>query len=135
MHFRCHGVRSGNDSRRYLQEPTIMGKKKGGKGKKAAVPMITWNEALLAYKINIKEKVLQDVKYQLRATEEKNVRHKERLARLKDEQALYLNDLMERAHRFEDEIAMEEAVTKDQVTEMMMMNWQATREAEISLAR
>ena len=42
---------------------------------------------------------------------------------------------MERAHKFENEIAMEETVTKDQVTEMMMMNWQATREAEISLAR
>ena len=42
---------------------------------------------------------------------------------------------MIRAHKFEHELAQEETVTKEQVTEVMMQNWQATREAEISLTR
>ncbi|KAL8608870.1 hypothetical protein ACOMHN_056035 [Nucella lapillus] len=61
-----------------------MGKKKGkgkksGKKGKSKEPQMTAKEAILAYQINIVEKKLEDVRYEIRGWDEKNRRHEERV--------------------------------------------------------
>ncbi|XP_064628147.1 coiled-coil domain-containing protein 83-like [Lineus longissimus] len=109
------------------------GKKKGKKGKKGGKkkePQMTFKEALLAYQINIKEKQIEDYKYEIRGLEERNKRHKERNDRLESEQVYYIRNLLKQAKEFEKQLSEAEVVNKEQVIAIMMDKW-ATEKNEI----
>lgn len=109
-------------------------KKKGKKGKKEAEPQITWKEALLAYQINIKERAMEDVQYELRGLEEKNERHKERNERLLQEQEFYMDHLLKQAKEFEDTLEQEPYVEKESVITVMKDKWEVGRLEDIDIA-
>jgi len=110
-------------------------KKKGGKkGKKAGEPQMTWKEALLGYQINIKEKQMEDIRYELRALEEKNLRHKERNERLREEQSVHIKNMLKQAEEIDKKLAEEDVITKEQVIATMMENWESERSENQSIA-
>ncbi|XP_064617817.1 coiled-coil domain-containing protein 83-like [Liolophura sinensis] len=113
-----------------------MGKKgkKGGKGGKKKEPELTFQEAILAYKVNILEKKLEDLNYEVRGWEEKNKRAIERNDRLKSEQELLVENLLRTAKDFDKLVEGEEMTNKSDVIVTMKGLWQRRGELEKEVA-
>ncbi|KAK7494832.1 hypothetical protein BaRGS_00013959 [Batillaria attramentaria] len=110
--------------------------KKGKKGKKKGKtkePQMTAKEAILAYQINIVEKKLEDVRYEIRGWEEKNRRHEERNIKLKEEQEMLLQHLLRTARDVNRVFENEEIKTRDDVIVAMKDKWARQREREKEL--
>ncbi|XP_076466122.1 coiled-coil domain-containing protein 83-like [Babylonia areolata] len=116
-----------------------MGKKgkKGKKGKsgkkKSKEPQMTAKEGILAYQINVVEKKLEDVQYEIRGWEEKNRRHEERNEKLKEEQELLLQHLLKTARDVSKVFENEEIKSRDDVIVSMKDKWARQREREKEL--
>ncbi|XP_041351289.1 coiled-coil domain-containing protein 83-like [Gigantopelta aegis] len=119
----------------------MAGKKKKGKsgkkgkkgGKKSKEPQMTAREAILAYRITITERKLEDVHYEIRGWEEKNKRHLERNDKLKTEQKLLIQHLLKQAKNVEKVFEGEEVKDRDDVIVAMKDKWQRQREREKEL--
>lgn len=128
------------------------GKGKGKRGKKKDENQMTWREALLAYRlvllqnyftaflryflcrINIQEKALEDLRYEVRGLEDKKQRLEEKREKLQMEQHEHIRKLLKRAKEFEVRLAEEEDTTKEQVITMMMEKWEAAKVEDAEIA-
>merc|ERR1711974_71367 len=99
-----------------------MGKGKKGGGKPKEIQM-TAQEAILAYQINVVEKKLEDVSYEIRGWEEKNRRNIERNEKLQEEQELLLKHLLKTSREVNKVLASEEVKTREDVTDVMKDKW------------
>lgn len=77
-------------------------------------------EAILAYQINIKEKALEDVRYELKILDDDNLRLQERNRQLKQEQVVLMDELMKATKELDKR---DTQVTKDEVIAQMKDNW------------
>jgi len=107
--------------------------KKGKKGGKTKEPQMTAQEAILAYQINVVEKKLEDVQYEIRGWEEKNRRNVERNEKLVEEQELLLKHLLKTSREVAKVMAAEEVKSRDDVTDVMKDKWKRQREREKEL--
>jgi len=117
------------------------GKKKGGKKKdgalrkkKSNVPEMTWKEALLAYDISLKEKIMEDVQYELKQTKDLNLRLKSRNTQLKVEQEEAIAILLKANKDFERMLNSKDVVTKEHVVRQMKLNWDTRKDNEQQLS-
>lgn len=94
---------------------------------------MTAKEAILAYQINVVEKKLEDVMYEIRGWEEKNRRHEERNEKLKEEQELLLQHLLKTARDMYRVFDTQEVKTRDQVISSMKEKWGHQRQREKEL--
>lgn len=94
---------------------------------------MTAKEAILAYQINIVEKKLEDIRYEIRGWEEKNIRHAERNEKLKEEQELLLQDLLRTARDASKTIDSEDLKTREDVIICMKDKWNKRMEREREL--
>ncbi|KAK7107638.1 coiled-coil domain-containing protein 83-like [Littorina saxatilis] len=109
-------------------------KKKSGKKKgKSKEPQMTAKEAILAYQINIVEKKLEDMRYEIRGWEEKNKRHEERNEKLKEEQELLLQHLLKTSRETKRLFENEEIKTREHVIISMKDKWGRQRDREKEL--
>lgn len=90
-------------------------------------------EAILAYQINVVEKKLEDVMYEIRGWEEKNRRHEERNEKLKEEQEMLLQHLLRTARDVYRVFESEEIKNRDDVIVSMKDKWSRQREREKEL--
>lgn len=125
-----------------LYHPTLKMGKKGKKGKKgkggkkkgkSKEPPMTAKEAILAYQINIVEKKLEDINYEIRGWEEKNFRHTERNEKLKEEQDLLLQHLLRTARDSSKMIDTTVIKTHEDVIACMKDKWNRRRQREKEL--
>lgn len=107
------------------------GKKKKG-GKKDKEIELTPNEAILAYKISLKEKDLEEVRYEIKTLQDKHERDKERNLRLADERAEYIRMLMIQARRMNQD-ETESFVDKNEVIVEMKKNWVVEKEERLNV--
>ncbi|XP_005090038.1 coiled-coil domain-containing protein 83 [Aplysia californica] len=107
--------------------------KKGKKGGKSKEPQMTAQEAILAYQINVVEKKLEDVSYEIRGWEEKNRRNVDRNEKLLEEQELLLTHLLKTSREVAKVLESEEVKTRDDVTDVMKDKWKRQREREKEL--
>ncbi|XP_073469042.1 coiled-coil domain-containing protein 83 [Aquarana catesbeiana] len=103
-------------------------KKKGSK--KSQEDKMTFAEALLAYQIQMKESMIEELLAEVKQIEEKNTRYKERNERLKAEQTGHVNELLSEAKAQERELAKKEIVNREQVDELMKEKWDFIRQKE-----
>ncbi|XP_072258383.1 coiled-coil domain-containing protein 83 isoform X2 [Pyxicephalus adspersus] len=108
--------------------------KKGGKKKKGSKTSqedkMTFAEALLAYQIQMKEAMIEELLAEVKQIEEKNTRYKERNERLRTEQTGHVKELLGDAKAQERELAKKEIVNREQVDELMKEKWEFIREKE-----
>lgn len=94
---------------------------------------MTAQEAILAYQINVVEKKLEDVEYEIRGWEEKNRRNTERNEKLMEEQELLLKHLLKNSREVTKVLDAEEVKTREDVTDVMKDKWKRQREREIEV--
>jgi len=107
--------------------------KKGKKGGKSKEIQMTAQEAILAYQINVVEKKLEDVEYEIRGWEEKNRRNVERNEKLCEEQDLLLKHLLKTSREVNKLLGAEEIKSREDVTDVMKEKWKRQREREKQL--
>ncbi|CAL1538518.1 unnamed protein product [Lymnaea stagnalis] len=105
-------------------------KGKGKKGRKSKEPQMTAQEAILAYQINVVEKKLEDLSYEIRGWEEKKRRNIERNEKLKREQDLLFQHLLKTNRDMADLFSGDGMKTRDDVTQEMMLKWHRQKERE-----
>lgn len=89
------------------------------KNKKDKEPKMSGYEAILLYKANVMEEKLKDMKQQMYAWEEKNERHLARNKKLKSEQNILMERLLEQSRIVEKTWEDEEIIEKTAVLETL----------------
>ncbi|XP_020665092.3 coiled-coil domain-containing protein 83 [Pogona vitticeps] len=103
-------------------------KKKGSSQSKD--PRTYFPEALLAYQIQIKEEVIDELLREIKQLEVKNDRNKERNQHLKEEQIGHIRALFTSLKEQEKELEKIEIVTRDDVEKAMKDKWQYVKDQE-----
>ncbi|XP_039249567.2 coiled-coil domain-containing protein 83-like [Styela clava] len=113
------------------------GKKSGGgkKGKKSGQreDEMTLQEAVLAFQIQVKEKAVEDLMFEIKGLQEKNKRHQARNTRLKEEQDIHIKVLLRQAKEQETEQDSKESFTCEHVEKAMRQVWWLSRTEEQQL--
>lgn len=103
------------------------------KRQKTKEPQMSGHEAILVYKVNVTEEKLRDLKLQIRAWEEKNDRHLARNNKLKSEQTILLDRLLEQYRIAEKTWEGEEVTEKTAVLETLQEKWTCAESKENEL--
>ncbi|KAJ7320042.1 hypothetical protein JRQ81_019553, partial [Phrynocephalus forsythii] len=98
--------------------------------KKTALGRTYFPEALLAYQIQIKEEVIDELLRDIKQQEVKNDRNKERNQHLKEEQIGHIRALLTSLKEQEKELEKVEIVTRDDVEKAMKDKWQYVKDQE-----
>ncbi|XP_026536296.1 coiled-coil domain-containing protein 83 [Notechis scutatus] len=105
-------------------------KKKKGTSQLPKEPRTYFPEALLAFQIQIKEDVIDQLLGEIRQLEAENERNKERNLQLKFEQIENIRALLTALKEQEKELEKVEIVTRDDVEKAMMAKWQYIKDQE-----
>ncbi|XP_026562586.1 coiled-coil domain-containing protein 83 [Pseudonaja textilis] len=105
-------------------------KKKKGTSQLPKEPRTYFPEALLAFQIQIKEDVIDQLLGEIRQLEAENERNKERNLQLKFEQIEHIRALLMALKEQEKELEKVEIVTRDDVEKAMMAKWQYIKDQE-----
>ncbi|XP_042312924.1 coiled-coil domain-containing protein 83 [Sceloporus undulatus] len=105
------------------------GKKKGST-QQSKEPRTYFPEALLAYQIQIKEEIIDQLLRDIKSLEATNDRNKERNQHLKDEQIGHIRALFLSLKEQEKELEKIEIVTRDDVEKAMKDKWQYVKDQE-----
>ncbi|XP_032076142.1 coiled-coil domain-containing protein 83 [Thamnophis elegans] len=105
-------------------------KKKKGTSQISKEPRTYFPEALLAFQIQIKEDVIDQLLGEIRQLEAENERSKERNQQLKSEQIEHIRALLAALKEQEKELENIEIVTRDDVEKAMMSKWQYIKDQE-----
>ncbi|EDO38344.1 predicted protein [Nematostella vectensis] len=114
------------------------GKKSGGKkkkGKKSVVkePKMTAEEAILSFQIEIKERAMEDLLYELKVMKDKNERLKDRNTRLKDEQLMHIKTLLKQAKEKDKEVEKAVEVNHEEVEKALLSKFDLIKSEEREL--
>ncbi|XP_067951160.1 coiled-coil domain-containing protein 83-like [Watersipora subatra] len=109
--------------------------KKSGKGKKgkSKEPVITFQEAILAYRIGLVEKQIEDVKFDESNLEEQKERFTDRNQRLLEEQSQYIKLLLKQSKEFEKRNLSAEKIGKTHVMKALEEKWEACKDEDKKL--
>ncbi|XP_053161401.1 coiled-coil domain-containing protein 83 [Hemicordylus capensis] len=105
-------------------------KKKKKKSTSQLEPQTYFPEALLAYQIQIKEEIIDELLFEIKQLEEKNDRYNERNQHLKEEQIGHIRALLINLKEQEKELEKVEVVTRDDVEKAMKDKWQYVKDQE-----
>ncbi|XP_044298520.1 coiled-coil domain-containing protein 83 [Varanus komodoensis] len=105
-------------------------KKKKGTSQLSKEPRTYFPEALLAYQIQIKEEIIDQLLYDIKTQEAKNDRCKERNQHLKEEQIGHIRALLTSLKEQEKELEKIEIVTRDDVEKAMKEKWQYVKDQD-----
>ncbi|XP_070607737.1 coiled-coil domain-containing protein 83 [Erythrolamprus reginae] len=105
-------------------------KKKKGTSQVSKEPRTYFPEALLAFQIQIKEDVIDQLLAEIKQLEAENERSKERNQQLKFEQMEHIRALLTALKEQEKELEKVEIVTRDDVEKAMMAKWQYMKDQE-----
>ncbi|KAM3837518.1 LOW QUALITY PROTEIN: coiled-coil domain-containing protein 83 [Vipera latastei] len=105
-------------------------KKKKGISQISKEPRTYFPEALLAFQIQIKEEVIDQLLGEIKQLEAENERSKERNQQLKFEQIEHIRALLTKLKEQEKELEKIEIVTRDDVEKAMMAKWQYIKDQE-----
>ncbi|KAK9402544.1 coiled-coil domain-containing protein 83, partial [Crotalus adamanteus] len=105
-------------------------KKKKGISQISKEPRSYFPEALLAFQIQIKEEVIDQLLGEIKQLEIENERSKERNQHLKSEQIEHIRALLANLKEQEKELEKIEIVTRDDVEKAMMAKWQYIKDQE-----
>ncbi|KAG8453068.1 hypothetical protein GDO86_004762 [Hymenochirus boettgeri] len=103
-------------------------KKEGSRG--SGEKKMTFAEALLAYQIQMRESAIDELRAEVKQTEEKNSRYKDRNERLKQEQTGHIKTLLSEAKVQEKELAKKEVINREQVDLAIKEKWEYCQEKE-----
>ncbi|XP_033001964.1 coiled-coil domain-containing protein 83 [Lacerta agilis] len=106
------------------------GKRKQPMGQMSKEPRIYFPEALLAYQIQIKEEIIDQLLFEIKNLEAQNDQNKERNQQLKNEQASHIRALLAALKEQEEALAKVEIVTRDDVELAMKEKWQYAKDQE-----
>ncbi|XP_030414577.1 coiled-coil domain-containing protein 83 isoform X1 [Gopherus evgoodei] len=90
-------------------------------------------EALLAFRIQIKEEEINQLLFELKQLKEKNKKYHERNNYLKEEQLGHIRSLLSNLKTQDKELEQKEVVTRDDVEAAMREKWQYFRDQEVLL--
>ncbi|XP_058041661.1 coiled-coil domain-containing protein 83 isoform X1 [Ahaetulla prasina] len=105
-------------------------KKKKGTSQISKEPRTYFPEALLAFQIQIKEDVIDQLLGEIKQLEAENERNKERNQQLKFEQIEHIRALLTALKEQEKELEKIEIITRDDVEKAMMAKWQYIKDQE-----
>lgn len=103
------------------------------KSKKSKEPKITYYEALLGYKISLKEKELEDANFALKDLAEKNENYNQRNDRLKETREFYLRKAIKDYKNLNDETDKQEKCVKEDVLKEMKNLWNFQKQLDDEL--
>ncbi|XP_061484892.1 coiled-coil domain-containing protein 83 isoform X2 [Rhineura floridana] len=105
-------------------------KKKKGSSLTSKEPRTYFPEALLAYQIQIKDEIIEQLLYEIKSLEAQNDRNKERNQHLKEEQISHIRALLSSLKEQEKALEKIEIVTRDDVEKAMKDKWQYVKDQE-----